>query len=89
MLFGSSGIRTVYSRDLLGTALDLGLFLGSPGRSVVIGRDARTTGPVLEMSLASGILSGGGDAFTAGIVPTPVIGFSSRFMDAEIGRAHV
>ncbi|MCA9703528.1 MAG: phosphopentomutase/phosphoglucosamine mutase [Methanolinea sp.] len=82
MLFGSSGIRTVYSRDLLGTALDLGLFLGSPGRSVVIGRDARTTGPVLEMSLASGILSGGGDAFIAGIVPTPVIGFSSRFMDA-------
>jgi phosphoglucosamine mutase len=81
MLFGSSGIRTVYNGGLLKTAMDVGLTLGSPGKNVVVGRDARTTGPLLERSLISGILSGGGDAYTSGIVPTPVIGFASRFMD--------
>jgi len=81
MLFGSSGIRTVYDRELLRIVMSVGLTLGSPGRRVVVGRDARTTGPLLERSLISGILSGGGDAFTAGVVPTPVIGFASRFVE--------
>lgn len=82
MLFGSSGIRRVYDRELLSIAMKVGLSLGRPGRRMVIGRDARTTGSILEGSLVSGILSAGGDAFSAGIVPTPVIGFASRFMNA-------
>ncbi|HUU76683.1 MAG TPA: phosphopentomutase/phosphoglucosamine mutase [Methanoregulaceae archaeon] len=82
MLFGSSGIRTVYSKNLVLTVMKVGLVLGHPGAKVLVGRDARNTCPVLECSLISGILAAGGDVHLAGMVPTPAIGFASRVMDA-------
>ena len=75
-LFGTDGVRgrvgEVLSADL---ALKLGraaAFTADVDRpQVVIVRDTRESGPMLESALASGIAEAGGDAFLAGVLPTP------------------
>jgi len=43
------------------------------GGTLVVGRDARTTGPMLEAALLSGTVSCGADAISVGLAPTPVV----------------
>jgi phosphoglucosamine mutase len=75
-LFGTDGVR-----GEAGTFLDAGLAT-SLGRAaaasleaerpqVLIVRDTRESGPMLEAALAAGIAAGGGDALLAGVLPTP------------------
>jgi len=82
MLFGSSGVRRKYGRDLCDLALTLGASLAGMGGRILLGTDTRTTSPVLKNLISGGILGGGGDVRDAGIVPTPVIGYGARFFDA-------
>jgi phosphoglucosamine mutase len=82
MLFGSSGIRRPYGRDLVDLSLSLGSAVGGPGARILIGRDARTTGPVLASLVSAGILASGANVFQAGIVPTPAIAYSARHFSA-------
>lgn len=82
MLFGSSGVRRKYGRDLCDLALALGASLAGMGGRILLGTDTRTTGPVLKNLISGGILGGGGEVRDAGIVPTPVIGYGARFFDA-------
>jgi phosphoglucosamine mutase len=82
MLFGSSGVRRKYGRDLCNLALGLGASLASMGGRILLGSDTRTTGPVLKNLLCGGILGRGGEVWDAGIVPTPVIGYGARDFDA-------
>ena len=44
---------------------------GVDAPQVVIVRDTRESGPMLEHALAAGIAAGGGDAYLAGVLPTP------------------
>lgn len=44
-----------------------------PGARVLIGRDTRRSGPMLEAALAAGISSAGADAVLLGVLPTPAI----------------
>ena len=88
-LFGTSGIRGVVGEFLTPTlALDLGLALatqlGNRGL-VIVGKDPRTSSDMLESCLVSGLLSGGCDVRTLGVVPTPVIGFGIRKLRASAG----
>jgi phosphoglucosamine mutase len=78
MLFGSSGIRKPYGSDLTGLALSLGAALGRPGAEILIGRDTRTTGPVIASLVSAGILGSGGNVCQAGIAPTPAIAYCTR-----------
>ncbi len=70
-------MRGVANRDLgpeLATAL--GRALGSrlrPGSRVMIGRDTRRSGPMLEAALAAGLASAGADAVLLGVLPTPAV----------------
>ena len=78
-LFGTSGIRRkadVLTDDF---AYDLGCAIGtySKDKKIVVGRDTRKSGPRLEYSLTSGILSTGKDVIMLGIVPTPVVGIAA------------
>jgi phosphoglucosamine mutase len=82
MLFGSSGIRRPYGRDLVELSLSLGSVVGGPGAGILMGRDTRTTGPVLASLASAGILGSGGNVHQAGIVPTPVIAFGTRHFSA-------
>lgn len=88
-LFGTSGVRGVVNEEFEPRmALDLGLALatqlGNSGK-VVVGRDSRTSGPLFESCLISGLLSGGCDVVKLGIVPTPVVSFAVRFLGATAG----
>jgi phosphoglucosamine mutase len=75
-LFGTDGVRgeagTFLTAELataLGRATTASLEAERP--QVLIVRDTRESGPTLENALAAGIAAAGGDAFLAGVLPTP------------------
>lgn len=74
-LFGSSGIRGLVNRDITTTlAQRVGAAIATmnQGGQVVVGYDARISGPMLEMALTSGLNAAGADVLRVGLVPTPV-----------------
>ncbi|MEA2476073.1 MAG: phosphoglucosamine mutase [Actinomycetota bacterium] len=79
-LFGTDGIRGVANRDLtpdlaLVVGRAAGRVLGGAGKAIVVGRDTRMSGPMLEAALVAGLCSSGTNVLTSGIVPTPAIAF--------------
>jgi phosphoglucosamine mutase len=75
-LFGTDGVRGVAGTELTAElALALGraaaLVATSERPQVLIVRDTRESGAMLEAALASGVAEGGGDAWLAGVLPTP------------------
>jgi phosphoglucosamine mutase len=81
-LFGTDGIRGVANADLtpelafrVGQAA--GVVLGGHG-PLVIGRDTRLSGPMLEAALAAGLCSVGASAALAGVLPTPAVAYLAR-----------
>jgi phosphoglucosamine mutase len=75
-LFGTDGVRGRVG-ELLDPELAVALGraaaaeTGVDAPQVVIVRDTRESGPMLEHALAAGIAAGGGDAYLAGVLPTP------------------
>ena len=45
------------------------------GKSIVIGKDTRLSGDMLESAVAAGIMSAGGTALVADVIPTPGVAF--------------
>ncbi len=90
-LFGTDGVRGVANAELtpelafrLGEAA--GHFLGDHGRGrIVVGRDTRKSGEMLEAALVAGLLAGGADALLCGIVPTPAVALLVRELEADGG----
>ncbi|HEU5195987.1 MAG TPA: phosphoglucosamine mutase [Methylomirabilota bacterium] len=93
-LFGTDGIRGVANEPPL--TPDLAYRVGrelvatlaqqtDEKVRVVIGRDTRRSGPLLEGAMVSGVLSAGGDCFTVGVLPTPGIALLTRALDAQGG----
>jgi phosphoglucosamine mutase len=79
-LFGTTGVRKVYGSEFdIDMALKLGKSLGTylDKGTVLIGRDARTTGRIVEDALCSGLLSTGIDIVKAGIIPTPTLAYTT------------
>ncbi|MFN2594094.1 MAG: phosphoglucosamine mutase, partial [Actinomycetota bacterium] len=79
-LFGTDGIRGVANRDLtpdlaLVVGRAAGSILAATGSTIVVGRDTRLSGPMLEGALVAGLCSSGTDVRTAGIIPTPGVAF--------------
>lgn len=76
--FGTDGVRGVANEEL---SADLALRLGvaaahvlgrrEPDRRVVVGRDTRLSGDMLEAALTAGLTSMGWEALRVGVVPTP------------------
>ncbi|MGH8006175.1 MAG: phosphoglucosamine mutase, partial [Candidatus Binatia bacterium] len=92
-LFGTDGIRGVANIEPMTseTALRVGralayVFRDRPGRHrILIGKDTRLSGYMLETALASGICSMGVDVLLVGPVPTPGIAFLTRSLRADAG----
>ena len=89
-LFGTDGVRGVANLDLtpelalrLGRAA--GHVLGGPGHSVIIGRDTRRSGRMLESALAAGLCSVGMDVRLVGHIPTPGLAYLARTEDVVAG----
>jgi phosphoglucosamine mutase len=92
-LFGTDGVRGVANLEPMTseTAMKLGraaayLFKNETGRHrLVIGKDTRLSGYMLECGLTSGICSMGGDVLLVGPLPTPAIAFLTRSLRADAG----
>jgi phosphoglucosamine mutase len=88
-LFGTDGVRGVAGVDLTADlARDLGAAAAAwagEGARVLIGRDTRESGPQLEDALAEGIVSAGGRAVHAGVIPTPGVAVLTRLGEADLG----
>lgn len=82
MLFGSSGIRRKFDQTLIDTALRVGSALAYRSQDVIVGMDTRTTSPLLNHMVVSGIMGSGGTARQCGVVPTPTVAFNARFAKA-------
>jgi phosphoglucosamine mutase len=88
-LFGTDGVRGAVG-DLITAelAMKLGraaaLVAEADRPRVLVIRDTRESGPMLEAALASGIASGGGDAMTAGVLPTPAASILARRLDFDM-----
>lgn len=92
-LFGTDGIRGIANQEPMTseTALKLGraaahVFQDSPRKHrIVIGKDTRLSGYMIESALTSGICSMGVDVLLVGPVPTPGIAFLTRSLRADAG----
>ena len=89
-LFGTDGVRGVANLDLtpelalrLGRAA--GHVLGGRGHAVVIGRDTRRSGRMLEGALAAGLCSVGIDVRLVGHIPTPGLAHLTRTKEFVAG----
>ncbi|MEP7150751.1 MAG: phosphoglucosamine mutase [Nitrospira sp.] len=92
-LFGTDGVRGVANLEPMTSeiAMQLGraaahIFMRRAGRhQVVIGKDTRLSGYMLESALTSGICSMGVDVLLVGPLPTPAIAFLTRSLRADAG----
>ncbi len=93
-LFGTDGVRGVANADL---TPELAFKVGRAGatvlahmsdrhRPVIVGRDTRLSGTMLEAAIIAGITSVGRDAVSVGVVPTPAV---ARITVAEKAAAGV
>ncbi|MBA3012306.1 MAG: phosphoglucosamine mutase [Proteobacteria bacterium] len=87
-LFGTDGIRgranlhPITCEVALKTGRAVGLLTVETGYgAVVIGKDPRISGDMLESALAAGIASVGVDALLAGVIPTPGVAYLSSLLD--------
>ncbi|MGE3152388.1 MAG: phosphoglucosamine mutase [Nitrospiraceae bacterium] len=92
-LFGTDGVRGVANLEPMTSeiAMQLGraaahIFQRRAGRhQIVIGKDTRLSGYMLESALTSGICSMGVDVLLVGPLPTPAIAFLTRSLRADAG----
>ncbi|KAB2842138.1 phosphoglucosamine mutase [bacterium] len=92
-IFGTDGVRGLANQAPMDpeTALALGralarYFLGKSRKNrIVIGKDTRLSGYMIENALSSGICSMGGEAIFLGPLPTPGIAFITQAMRAAAG----
>ncbi|MGB9740220.1 MAG: phosphoglucosamine mutase [Candidatus Bathyarchaeia archaeon] len=86
-LFGSSGIRGIVNIDLTPTlAVKVGLATATFGKKrVLIARDTRVSGLMLEKALVSGLLAGGVNVYCLNVLPTPVLAYLTKHLNADTG----
>lgn len=91
-LFGTDGVRGVANSEL---TPELAFHLGKAGAHVlrkdnerpvvVIGKDTRVSGDMLESALTAGILAVGGNVIKVGVVPTPAVAYLVKHYQADAG----
>ena len=92
-LFGTDGVRgrandapmTAETALRLGQAAGRYFTNGGHAHRVLIGKDTRRSGYMLETALTAGFTSVGMDVFLVGPVPTPAVGMLARSMRADLG----
>jgi len=90
--FGTDGVRGIANKELtpelafqLGRYGSYQLTKGKEKPKIVIGRDTRLSGEMLEAALIAGILSMGVDVIQLGVVSTPCVAYLTRHLQAAGG----
>lgn len=92
-LFGTDGVRGVANTELTGK---LAYQVGQAGAyvltketkkqpKIIVARDTRISGTMLEAALVAGICSVGAKAISVGVVPTPAVAYLTRELGADAG----
>jgi len=90
-LFGTDGIRGQANVGLLTPEMAVAFGravaakFGQPGKPLVIGRDTRLSGPMLEQAVAAGASAMGVNVLLVGVVPTPAVAFLVRHLQGCAG----
>lgn len=92
-LFGTDGVRGVANVHPMTVEMAMGIGQGVASvlkshagrRKIIIGKDTRLSGYMLENALVAGICSMGVDTLLVGPLPTPAIAFLTRNMRADAG----
>jgi phosphomannomutase/phosphoglucomutase len=81
-LFGTNGVRGVVNVELTPEmAIKLGASIGTffgKGKNIIIGYDARTSGPMFAKAVTSGLMAAGCNVYAAGMASTPAIQFATK-----------
>lgn len=94
ILFGTDGVRGIANIELTPEmAFDLGragsFVLAQQDSNtrprIMVGKDTRVSGDMLEAALLAGICSTGADALTLGIIPTPAVAYLTQQYNASCG----
>lgn len=91
--FGTDGIRgfankspmTAETAMKVGMAVGVAFVRGNHRHRVVIGKDTRLSGYMIESALVAGFTAAGMDVFQLGPVPTPAVAMLTRSLRADIG----
>ena len=91
-MFGTDGVRGIANKELtaelaykLGRAGAFVLTEGEHKPKILVGKDTRISGDMLESALVAGILSVGGEAIILGVIPTPAVAHLTRKYNADAG----
>ncbi|MBW2963220.1 phosphoglucosamine mutase, partial [Candidatus Woesearchaeota archaeon] len=92
-LFGTDGIRgkanvypmTVEVAMKIGQAAGMVFKNGNRKSKIVIGKDTRLSGYLIEYALAAGLLSTGAEVYFVGPMPTPAIAHITKSFAADAG----
>ncbi|MGL5714084.1 MAG: phosphoglucosamine mutase [Paraclostridium sp.] len=90
--FGTDGVRGIANTELdcdlaykLGRAGGYVLTQGKEKVKVIVGKDTRVSGDMLESALIAGLMSVGCDVITVGVIPTPGVAYLTRHYNADCG----
>ena len=91
-MFGTDGVRVIANTELtaeldysLGRAGAFVLTEGTHKPKILVAKDTRISGDMLEAALVAGILSVGAEAVILGVVPTPAVAHLTREYNADAG----
>ncbi|MBI5227881.1 hypothetical protein HY988_04810 [Candidatus Micrarchaeota archaeon] len=76
-MFGTSGIRGIYGKDVTEDLAKRIANIFSDGK-LVVGRDIRASGPSLLKAIFEGATAAGADVIDCGIIPTPTLGLATK-----------
>jgi phosphoglucosamine mutase len=89
--FGTDGVRGIVGESLteeLVERLARAATLWSGRGRVLVGRDTRGSGPVLEAAVTRGIVEAGGTAVLAGVLPTPAVALLAQDLGLVVSASH-
>ncbi len=91
-MFGTDGVRGIANTELtcemayiMGQASATVLASDVHRPTILVGRDTRLSGEMLECAMVAGICSVGARAVLVGILPTPAIAYLTRYYEADAG----
>ena len=80
-LFGTNGIRGLVNKELTAEmVISVGSAVGTffKGGNLIVGHDARTSGPMFSEAISAGLTAAGCNVFFAGLAPTPALQYAVK-----------